>query len=99
MQASEICAKAADLVGGDRAASHGDKFKNFDNIARLWDAYLITRAAVGKPLNAADIGHMMVLMKIARTQTGSLNVDDYVDAAGYAGCAAQVAQEIAAGGR
>lgn len=94
MLASEVCSKAADLVGGNRAAQHGDKFKNFDNIAGLWSAYLRSRPDPATPLNAADVGHMMVLMKIARTQTGALNVDDYIDAAGYAGCAAQVAQEL-----
>lgn len=94
MKASEVCAHAAELVGGAREGEHGNKLSNFANIARLWDSYLACRAA-GGPLNAADVGHMMVLMKIARTQTGSFNIDDYVDAAGYAGCAAQVAQELA----
>lgn len=88
--------RAARLVGGERAAQHGDKTQNFQNIARHWNAYLWSRPDTGAPLNALDVGHMFVLMKIARTQAGSLNLDDYIDAAGYAGCAAEVAQVLTA---
>ena len=34
---------------------------------------------------------MMVLLKIARSKTGTFNLVDFVDAAGYAGIAAEVA--------
>jgi Domain of unknown function (DUF6378) len=34
---------------------------------------------------------MVVLLKIARTETGSFNIDNYVDATGYAAIAAEVA--------
>jgi hypothetical protein len=33
----------------------------------------------------------MELFKIARRHSGSYNADDYVDAAGYAGCAGEIA--------
>ena len=55
------------------------------NIAALWSAYL------GMPITARDAALMMVLLKVARTKTGAFNLDDYVDAAGYAGIAAEVA--------
>lgn len=93
MTGAEVCKRAAELIAGDREAQHGDKLRNFTNIAALWNAYLVTRPA-HKDLDAADVAHMMILMKVARTQSGSLNTDDYVDAAGYAGCAAQVAQQL-----
>ena len=33
-----------------------------------------------------------MLLKIARTQAGSHNIDDYVDACGYAAIAGEIAQ-------
>jgi hypothetical protein len=96
MKAGEVLAKAGAVVSGDRQATHGDKRRNHDNIASLWNGYLAIRAP--GPLGALDVIHMMILLKVARTQAGSLNLDDYVDAAGYAGCAAEVAQDIAAAG-
>ncbi len=91
MKAHEIAAKAAELVAGDRDRQHGQKKDNFDRIAKLWEAYLSIRRDWSKPLGPIDVGHMMVLMKIARTQSGAVNPDDYVDAAGYAACAGEIA--------
>lgn len=85
MKAPEILMKAVDLVGGDRAKQHGDKVENHHNIADLWGAYL------GRTLSAHDVALMMCLLKIARTKTGAYNDDDYVDLAGYAGVAGEIA--------
>lgn len=82
--AVEVLGTAANLVGGDRADKHGDKTQNHQNIARLWSAYLQV------PITAEQVALMMVLLKVARTQHGGLNHDDYVDMAGYAGCAAEI---------
>lgn len=89
MNAIDLCKKAADLVGGDRAEQHGDKHRNFANIASLWNAYL--RSKNGAQINATDVGIMMALMKIARTQSGNINLDDYIDGIGYLGCAGELA--------
>ncbi len=94
--AREIAAKAADLVGGDRDRQHGQKEDNFARIASVWNAYLDIRRVNREPLSAIDVGHMMSLMKIARTQSGSLNIDDYVDGAGYLACAGEIAASRAA---
>lgn len=96
MRAAEVCSKAAELVGGDRDAQHGAKLDNFTKIAALWNAWTEIRSGVPAGFTAHDVGVMMALMKIARTQSGGFNIDDYIDACGYAGCAAQVAQELAA---
>lgn len=105
MEAVEILTKAASLVGGERQRTHGDKRANFENIARLWNGYLRNIAAreglsvqdaQAMELTAADVGSMMTLLKIARTQFGAFNMDDYIDAAGYAGCTGQVAKELEA---
>jgi hypothetical protein len=93
MKAHEIAAKAAELVGGDRDRQHGAKLDNFRRIALLWSAWMLARKP--GPIGPHDVGVMMVLMKCARTQSGALNIDDYVDAAGYAACAGEVAQILA----
>jgi len=91
-RAVDIAGKAASLVGSDRDRQHGAKHDNFRRIAGVWNAWLAIRKDPSAPLDAHDVGCMMALMKLARTQSGALNVDDYVDACGYAACAGEVAQ-------
>lgn len=91
-----VCAKtlqtALDLTGGDRAKQHGDKKKNHQNIADLWNAYLRDDGPLGKRrLSSHDVAVMMCLLKIARLKSGTHNPDNYVDLAGYAGIAAEIA--------
>lgn len=96
MKAPDICRRAADLVGGDRERTHGSKLVNHANIAALWTAWLRQRGLIApqSSLDPLDAALMMALLKIARTLTGSLNHDDYVDLAGYAGCAGEIAEEL-----
>ncbi|MEW5729992.1 MAG: DUF6378 domain-containing protein [Pseudomonadota bacterium] len=96
--ASAICLRAAELVSGNRAATHGDKLENHANIAALWNAFLGDRLPAGHKLSALDVALMMALLKIARTKAGGHNPDDYVDLAGYAGCAGEIADLMAAAG-
>lgn len=90
--ASEIAQHAANLVGGDRQASHGDKVHNHLNIAMLWNAYLSIRRDPSSPLSPVDAAHMMVLLKISRTQLGAHNADDWTDMTGYAAVAGEIAE-------
>lgn len=92
MKAHEILTKAASYVSGDRENTHGPKERNHQNIADMWNAYLAIRKDPDGILTPTDVLHMMVLLKVARTQLGALNMDDYVDMAGYAGCAGEVAK-------
>ena len=92
MKAHEIAAKAADLVGGDRARQHGGKTENHRNIAAMWNAYLGWRLVEGGLLTPRDVALMMALLKIARTKAGSHNPDDYVDLCGYGAIAGQIAE-------
>ena len=94
-RATDICAKAAELVGGERDRTHGSKRENFRKIAEMWNAYLRIKPAF-EDLTEADVGHLMVLLKVARTQHGAFNADDYIDMCGYAGCAGEIAAEDAA---
>jgi len=97
MKAHEIAAKAAELVAGDRENQHGSKERNFANIAALWNGYLAIRRDPSAPLTSTDVGHLMVLMKVARTQLGNVNPDDWQDMCGYAACAGETALTESAG--
>ena len=81
----DMCRRAIDLVGGDRARQHGVALAVHSNIAVMWSVFL------GMPITARDVALMMVLLEVARTKTGAFNPDDYVDAAGYSAIAAEVA--------
>lgn len=94
--AEAFCLIAAGLVGGPRAATHGDKLINFANIAELWNGYWrilcrVNGEPLSTPFTAKNVGDMMELFKIARRFSGSFNADDYIDAAGYAGCTGEIA--------
>lgn len=93
MRAVHILGRATELVGGDRAKTHGDMHKLHDSIAALWNAYLACRKDASAPVAGADVAMMMALLKMARTQSGGFNIDDYVDLAGYAGIAGELMQE------
>ena len=87
MQAQETLKIAASLISGDRAKKHGDMFHSHDLIAKFWSVY------IGKAVEAHDVACLMALLKIARTQCGETNPDDYVDAAGYAAIAGELNQK------
>ena len=91
MTRSEILKEAEKCVCGEREQDYGKPENNFKNIARLWRAYLAA-AHHGKFsfLVAKDVAIMMALLKIARIATGE-NPDSFVDLAGYAACAGEIA--------
>lgn len=91
MKAHEACERVAHLVHVERETTHGEKRPNFSRIATLWNAYLEVRRDPAARLGAEDVGHMMVLLKIARAHLGAFNPDDYIDAIGYAACVAEIA--------
>lgn len=87
MKAVEILETAAKLVSGDRNKQNGDARENHANIAVLWSAWL------GVAIRPEDVIAMMVLLKLARTKSGNINPDDYVDACGYASLMGQLETE------
>jgi hypothetical protein len=88
MSASDTLSAAAALVTGDRARQHGDVVLLHEQVAAYWSQYVQNASS---PLTARDVLVMMSLLKIARTQHGEYNRDDYVDALGYISLAAEVA--------
>lgn len=84
MNRSKCLQEAEKIVCNDRENIYGSPGDNFEMIARLWKAYL------DWPVTADDVANMMILLKVARIETGEFNVDNYVDIAGYAACACEI---------
>jgi hypothetical protein len=95
--AGGICRQAAKLVEGDRADTHGDALVVHAGIALSWNAYLAGRLASAFELSPKDVALMMALVKIERTKHGQHNPDNYVDLAGYAGIAGEIAAALPEG--
>ena len=91
MNTTDILEKTKKLVSESRHDKHGDKVINHENIGRLWNAYLANKFKLNLNLLPEDVANLMCLLKIARTQAGSFNLDDHVDAAGYAGISGEIA--------
>ena len=89
MTRKEILAEAERCVCTDREQQYGAPESNFSLIARLWREYLDT----DNPITAHDVAMMMALLKIARIATGKPKTDNYIDLAGYAACAGEIAME------
>lgn len=85
---AEILDEAKKCVCGQRELNYGTPENNFALIGRLWEAY------TGVPFSPEDVAMMMALLKIARIKKGK-NVDSYVDLAGYAACAGEIATDTA----
>lgn len=96
MKAGEITARAGELVSGDRNEAYGDVLINHGTIAAIWSGYLEARQLAGKPsrLSAEDVTNMMEALKIGRRLTGTFHIDNYVDGAGYAACAGEIASRL-----
>ena len=92
MNTTDILKKAEQLVSDDRAKTHGDKIVNHENIARLFSAYLTNKFQAVLNLTAEDVAQLMTLLKIARSQAGTHNVDDYIDGVGYQAIAGHIAE-------
>ena len=92
MNTIDILKKTEKLVSKEREEKHGNKIINHENIARLWTAYLKNKFKLNLVIVAEDVANLMSLLKIARTQAGKHNLDDYVDACGYSAIAGEIAE-------
>ena len=90
MNTTDILKKTEKLVNDSRAKTHGDKVANHENIARLWSSYLQNKTKLQIIISPEDVAQLMSLLKIARTQAGEHNIDDYVDAVGYQAIAGEI---------
>lgn len=88
MNEREKCLReACEIVNGARNQTYGNVEDNFSRIASLWSTYLDTA------VTPIDVAMMMVLLKTARVNDGVSHYDNYVDIAGYAACAYEIAYE------
>lgn len=96
MTRSEILDAARVCVCGQREQDYGKPEDNFNTIGLLWSVYLnaahpeYTQKFPYNGINAKDVAAMMALLKVARIATGS-SEDSFVDLAGYAACAGEIA--------
>ena len=88
----EILEAAHKCVCGDREEDYGSPENNFRVIADLWNVYLGTDPDNG--IDEIDVGMMLALLKIARIQSGRLKEDNFIDLAGYAACAGELAGRV-----
>ena len=82
---ADILDRAKAIVTGEREKQYGKLEDNFAIIAELWSAY------TGYKFSPVDVAMMMALLKVARIKTGVGTVDSFVDLAGYAACAGEIA--------
>jgi hypothetical protein len=92
--AGDILREAAAIVDGPRNLTHGNKERSFALIADLWTDYLGSRGlGAQEAISAADVALMMVLLKLARSLSGTPVRDHFADMAGYAAIAGELAGE------
>ncbi len=75
-QATTILRKSIEVIN-ERDSTHGDYRKHFDQVAKLWGAYLQME------ITPAQVGVMMALVKLSRDQVGNKHPDHLLDAVGY----------------
>lgn len=85
-----ILETAIEVTTGGRRRDYDSATPNHKRIAAHWNAYIQSRKDPTAPLSALDVAHLMILLKIARAVFTPTR-DSYVDIAGYAKCAAQIA--------
>ena len=96
MTRKETLEKAIECVCGQRELDYGSPENNFETIGLLWSTYLCAAHpdyTLKFPLNGItpkDVAVMMALLKVARIATGKAE-DSFVDLAGYAACAGEIA--------
>ena len=92
---ARILNKAERCICGGRDTDYGTPENSFNAIAKLWNAYLSARG-FHNTVTPHDVAMLMGLLKVARI-AGSVgpcvNLDSYVDLAGYAACAAELGLE------
>lgn len=88
MKRAEILEAARQCVCGEREQEYGKPENNFALVGKLWEVY------TGQPFSAKDVAVMLALLKVARIKTG-VKGDSFIDLAGYAACAGEIATEVA----
>lgn len=93
MTRKEILEEAARITSGQRNTDYGPPEDSFARIADYWTTYLRHRGllAPDKVIAPLDTGMMMILMKVARGESGPGKADGWIDLAGYSACTGELA--------
>ena len=89
---ADVLLDAAKLITGDRNASYGPPTQDFKRTADMWTALLQYKLKPDERIKPKDVAWMMIMLKASRAQHSNKR-DNYVDAAGYAGCGYECAVE------
>ena len=80
-----VLVEADALINGDRQAQYGPPTQDFQRTADMWTGLLQYRLLLNERIRPKDVAWMMIMLKASRAQHSDKR-DNYVDAAGYAGC-------------
>ena len=84
--AGDIVRRAGEIIDGNRQTTHGQKERSFGLVAEFWSSYF------GIKIAPREVAQALELLKLARSKCGDPgHLDHYIDAAGYAGCAGELA--------
>lgn len=96
-----IASEASRLVGGERQETHGDKGVCFRAMGCADEFLSELREQAGADRatqlerSGVESALRMILYKMCRVYSGKHNLDDFVDMAGYAACAGEIADSDA----
>jgi len=86
-----ILNEAADLIVGQRQQDYGTPDENFQRLADLVNIVIKKNLETNTPLSPRQMADILILLKVARTINTPTH-DSYVDIAGYAGIAGELAK-------
>ena len=87
----QILREAAALITGDRQEQYGPPAQNFQRIADLWTVQAEKVLKTGAEFDPVLVALMLLQLKMARA-VESPKLDTFVDAAGYAALAGELAE-------
>lgn len=91
----EILTEAANLITGQRQTDYGTPDENFKRVADFVNILIKKNLETNTPISPRQTADLMILLKVART-INTPTRDSYVDIAGYAGIAGELAAHEAA---
>lgn len=98
MKRADILEQARVCVCGEREQDYGTPENNFETIGLLWGVYLraahpeLAKVMDVNRITPKDVAIMMACLKIARAAKGD-KADSFIDLAGYAACAGEIATQ------
>ncbi len=89
----EILNEASQLVDSDRAEQYGDVNDVMECTSKMWNAFITAKGNVNEEeiLLREDVCLFILMNKLARIACGKYKRDNYVDVAGYAALAGEIA--------